>query len=153
MRLGGAEVDGAAHLAGALGDGQPSAEEVDPTDAEAGQLPEAQARVGEQPDGVAVLPRCLGEPLDMLPGEEARLGPSHSRQRDADRRVAGDATVADAEGEDACQDPVGLSHGRRREAAGGHLCHPGGDVGMHDVGEPVPAPAREDLRPQQRLIR
>jgi hypothetical protein len=46
VRLRRAVIDGAADLGGALGDGEPLAQAVDPADAQGGHLPEPESGVG-----------------------------------------------------------------------------------------------------------
>jgi hypothetical protein len=50
----------------ALGSGVPLAE-VHPPDLQPGHFTESNPGVRQQVDGVAVLPRCLGEPLGRVP--------------------------------------------------------------------------------------
>ena len=77
------------------------------------------------------------------------MGAPRPGQRDTGDRVARDAPVADGESEDEGEHAVGLPDRRGRKAAADELGHPGDDLGVGDVGEPVSAPARQELGPQQ----
>jgi hypothetical protein len=77
MGLGRTELEPPADLGDGLGDGEPAPEEVGAADAEGGHLAEAQSGVGQQPYDVPVLTRRIGEPLDLVKGEEPRLVAGH----------------------------------------------------------------------------
>ncbi|NEK86033.1 hypothetical protein GCU60_09700 [Blastococcus saxobsidens] len=95
-----AELQPPADLGDRFGDGESAPEEVDPAHPQGGHLAEAQSGVGEQSDDVPVLIRRVGEPLDLVMGEEPRLLPRHSWQGYALGRVAGNAPVADGEAQE-----------------------------------------------------
>ena len=51
-----------------------------PADAQGGHFAEAEPGVGQQTDDVAVLPRRIGELLDLVASEKPGFGPACPRQ-------------------------------------------------------------------------
>ncbi|TKJ31223.1 hypothetical protein A6V29_18555 [Blastococcus sp. CCUG 61487] len=144
-----AEHQPSADLRDRLGDGEPAPEEVDPSDPQGGHLAEAQSGIRQQPDDAPVLTRRVGEPLDLVMGEEPRLLPRHSGQGYALGRVPRDTAVADSEVQEQREHAVRLANGPRGRPPRQQLRRPHRDVGVSDVGEPVLTPCWEDVRPQQ----
>jgi hypothetical protein len=114
VRLRAAELHHSPNLRGALGDGQPLAEEVDPAHPQGRHLAEAEPGVGQQPHHVAILPCHLRELLDLAAGEEARFRAACPWQRDVGSRIARDPPVADSKCQYEGQHAVGLANRGRR---------------------------------------
>ncbi|HET7735338.1 MAG TPA: hypothetical protein VFK52_05160 [Nocardioidaceae bacterium] len=151
-----------------LGDHRSVAAQVESSDLERCELPEADAGVGEEenhqpvhlvgasvirrmPAGVARVAALVGEVLDLLVGQVEVLVLRNARQVDSLSDVSGESAVLDCQVEDEAEHVVHLLH-----SCGGSLLrqrrHPGLDVGVGDVGELDLAPRRLDVLANDALV-
>nr|WP_239568144.1 hypothetical protein [Geodermatophilus bullaregiensis] len=132
-------------------DGQLSAQEVDPVDAEAEglTLPESGAG-GEDHQGAVAIRHRLGEGLDRVDGQWLDPLPRVLRQLRPEARRGDDAAIADGGLEDRGEDPVDDAHRAGRQGAGQSL-HEALDIAREHRGELAVAEHRIDVQPQHRL--
>src|SRR5687767_13696566 len=100
MRLGGGGVEPAVYLGHRLRDVQASAEQVDAGDLEPHHLAEAQPRVREEADDVALIPGGSRKRIHFVAAEVAWPLADHRGQRDALSGVPRESAVLDSELED-----------------------------------------------------
>jgi hypothetical protein len=140
------------YLRDALDDVEPAPVQVDARDPQRGQLAEPDPGERQHADGQPTWTGRLHEGGQLGNAEEAWLTTNRPRKPDTSRRVACDPSVLHRHTHDQREHTMDVPDGRGRPARGACLPHPRGDVGGRDGIQPVGAPTRFDVGPDDPAV-